>query len=79
MRMVIVKLTTPGGAERPISTREGIWFPFTDANGETTKYQYDSQGRMTAWYDASGKRQVQNQYDEAAPRDRADGRERRTV
>ena len=59
----IVKLTTPGGAELTYQYKGRNLVSFTDANGETTKYQYDSQGRMTAWYDASGKRQVQNQYD----------------
>ena len=59
----IVKLTTPSGAELTYGYKGRNLVSFTDANGETTKYQYDSQGRMTAWYDASGKRQVQNQYD----------------
>ena len=59
----IVKLTTPGGAELTYQYKGRNLVSFTDANGETTKYQYDSQCRMTAWYDASGKRQVQNQYD----------------
>ena len=45
----IVKLTTPGGAELTYQYKGRNLVSFTDANGETTKYQYDSQGRMTAW------------------------------
>ena len=74
----IVKLTTPGGAELTYQYKGSNLVAFTDANGETTKYQYDSQGRMTAWYDANGKCQVKNQYDQqsrvTAQTDANDGR-----
>ncbi len=36
---------------------------FTDAEGAVTRYEYDAEHRMTAWYDGNGNRIVQNTYD----------------
>lgn len=36
---------------------------FTNAEGETRRYEYDSDHRMTAWYDELGNRITENVYD----------------
>ena len=76
----IVKLTLPGGGELNYRYSGNNLVSFTDQNGAETRYQYDGKGRMTAWYDANGKRQVLNRYDSqdrvTAQTDAAGGRYR---
>ncbi len=59
----IVRLTLPSGEVLLYRYQDRNLTAFTDESGATTQYQYDSQGRMTAWYDAEGVRQVLNRYD----------------
>ena len=60
----ITSIVTPGGAELTYAYKNNQLVSFTDAEGNTTKYKYDRQGRMTEWTDASGKCQVRNKYDD---------------
>ena len=59
----ITKLTLPGGSEIRYVYKGKNLVAVIDPNGAVTKYQYDQQGRMTAWWDGRGTRQVQNTYD----------------
>ena len=63
----ITKLTLPGGSEIRYVYKGKNLVAVTDPNGAVTKYQYDQQGRMTAWWDGRGTRQVQNTYDRENP------------
>ncbi|MBQ9625350.1 MAG: RHS repeat protein, partial [Clostridia bacterium] len=59
----IVKIITPLGNELKYEYDGNNLVGFTDANGNTVKYTYDNQGRMTEWFDGNGTRQVLNRYD----------------
>ena len=59
----ITKLTTPMGLELTYEYSGNNLISFTDGNGSTTRYMYDSQGRMKEWYDGNGNNQVVNKYD----------------
>jgi len=59
----IKKLTTPIGIELTYEYSGNNLVSFTDGNGSTTKYVYDSHGRMKEWYDGNGNNQVVNKYD----------------
>ena len=59
----ITAVTTPGGSKLQYAYTGRNLTAFTDAAGNTVKYVYDSQGRMTEWYDADGNCQVRNTFD----------------
>ncbi|MDR1891500.1 MAG: DNRLRE domain-containing protein [Oscillospiraceae bacterium] len=60
----ISKIILPNAAElRYEYNANGNLVKYTDALGEETRYVYDSQNRMTEWYDQSGNRATKNTYD----------------
>ena len=60
----ITKIILPGNSTIRYSYTGNLLTAVTDANGQTTKYEYDKDGLMTAWYDGNGTCQVQNTYDD---------------
>lgn len=62
----ITKIILPGNSTIRFSYTGNLLTAVTDANGQTTRYEYDEDGLMTAWYDGNGTCQVQNTYDSQA-------------
>lgn len=62
----ITKIILPGNSTIRFSYTGNLLTAVTDANGQTTRYEYDEDGLMTAWYDGNGTCQVQNTYDNQA-------------
>lgn len=60
----ITSIATLGGSALTYEYQGNNLVRFTGANGSVTRYEYDAQGRMTAWYDALGNCQVRNSYDD---------------
>ena len=60
----ITSIATLGGSALKYEYQGNNLVRFTGANGSVTRYEYDAQGRMTAWYDALGNCQVRNSYDD---------------
>lgn len=60
----ITRMYLPGGAELVYQYEGSSLISVTDQLGNKTRYVYDSEGRMTEWYDKAGNRQVSNTYDE---------------
>ena len=60
----ITKFILPGNSTIRYLYTGNLLTAVTDANGRTTKYEYDEDGLMTAWYDGNGTCQVQNTYDD---------------
>lgn len=50
----ITSIATLGGSALKYEYQGNNLVRFTGANGSVTRYEYDAQGRMTAWYDALG-------------------------
>ncbi|MBQ8935093.1 MAG: DNRLRE domain-containing protein, partial [Oscillospiraceae bacterium] len=59
----ITAIATLGGSTLKYEYEGNDLVAFTDADGSVTRYVYDSQSRMTEWYDAENIRQVKNTYD----------------
>ena len=59
----ITQLQTPDGGVMQYMYEGRFLTSFTDAAGFLTRYEYDDQGRMTAWYDSEDVQQVNNRYD----------------
>lgn len=60
----IIKIILPGNSTIHYSYTGNLLTSVTDANGQTTRYEYDEDGLMTAWYDGNGTCQVHNTYDD---------------
>ena len=59
----ITSIALPGGAQISYRYDGNRLISMTDVRGNTVRYIYDAEGRMTEWYDAAGNRQVENTYD----------------
>ena len=60
----ITEITVPGGGTVKYEYEGNNLVSFTDQEGNSKKYVYDSLGRMTEWFDENSTRQVYNEYDE---------------
>jgi len=62
----ISKIILPGNSTIRYSYTGNLLTAVTNASGQTTRYEYDEDGLMTAWYDGNGTCQVKNTYDDQA-------------